>query len=88
MRHNGLRSSIAEHLAGIEFNEIDRLRRIGVGFGPCFPDLVNHHCTELMLSFFHELCGFEEKFSAFLRIHCLPLLECSRGRLHSAGRQR
>ncbi len=55
---------IAQHLACIEFEKIDRFSGVAVGFRPGLRHFVNHPGREFMFALAHQRGGAKQQFGA------------------------
>ena len=73
VRRDGDLAAPAEHLAGVELEEVDRLGGLDVGLGPGLPDLENHRGGEIVLARPHAGGRAQEDGRALPRREISPL---------------
>ena len=61
-----------QHVSRIEFEEIDRLGGVAVGFGPGLRDFVNHPGRQLVFARAHQFRDAKEQLRALFSRNVLP----------------
>jgi hypothetical protein len=63
---------VAQHLAGVVLNEVDRLGGVAIGFRPALADLEDHPGREVIAPLTHPLGRFDQIGSTLGRGYCRP----------------
>ena len=80
--HERLVARITQHLAPVKLQEINCLRRVAVGLGPCLRNLINHPRRQLVLAFPQDPSYAKQEFSTLFGAGILPCLKRVVSRLH------
>ena len=75
-------AGIAQVLAAVKLQKVDRLRGVCIGLGPGLPHLVRHPGRQLVAALAHHLSGAKEIRAALLGRHVTPGLEGARSSAH------
>ena len=85
-RHDRLRPRVAQRLARVELEEVDRLGDIAVGFGPALADFVDQQRVVIEAPLAQQLRRSEEILRALGQRQMLPGFERARRRLDRLAR--
>ncbi len=80
-RHERRRFVVTQRFAGVEFHEVDRFGRVGVGFRPALSDLEHEQRVEIIAALTNELRGAEQNLRALLCARVFPRRKVAERRL-------